>query len=304
MRIGLDIDGGDYTPQESLKAALQFAEDHSDIQLLLFSMESSPDTLLSNVEWIQCEGNIGMHEHPTKAIREKTNAAISKGFQYLAGDKCDAFISAGNSGAVMVGALHYMKTLPGVLRPSIPCLFPRPDGGYNLCLDVGINADCKVEHLNQFAVFGTVYARLLLGVEEPVVGLLNIGEEEGKGNLLAKAAYESLSSNDRIQFIGNIEGRDVLSKKADVIVCDGFTGNILLKFAESFFDVFHGERKVEDEYLNRFNYELYGGTPLLGVAKPVIVGHGISRAPAFDQMLHLARRMIKTDFCKVVESEL
>ncbi|HNC38106.1 MAG TPA: phosphate--acyl-ACP acyltransferase, partial [Chitinophagaceae bacterium] len=168
------------------------------------------------------------------------------------------------------------------------------NGNTGLLLDVGLNADCKPEHLNQFAIMGSVYAQLILGIEKPRTALLNVGEEEGKGNQLAQATYHLLKENKQIHFAGNVEGRDVLQDKADVMVCDGFTGNIILKMAESLFEVGR-QRKIEDEFLNRFNFESYGGTPVLGVAKPVIIGHGISGATAFKNMMVLAQKMIEKD---------
>lgn len=144
-----------------------------------------------------------------------------------------------------------------------------------MILDAGLNADCKPEHLNQFAILGSLYAQYILDIDNPRVALLNIGEEEGKGNILAQAAYPLLKENNQINFIGNVEGRDILLDKADVLVCEGFTGNVILKLAESLYEITHA-KDIRHEYLDRFNFELYGGTPVLGVAKPVIIGHGIS----------------------------
>jgi phosphate acyltransferase len=186
---------------------------------------------------------------------------------------------------MLVGSAHIIKTIEGVLRPSIPTLVPYQTGGIGLLLDVGINADCKPEMLDQFAILGSNYAEHVLKIKNPRVGLLNIGEEEGKGNLLAKSTFPLLKENKYINFIGNIEGRDVLINKADVIICDGFTGNIILKLCESIYDIFNTQRNIKDTYLDHFNYENYGGTPVLGINKTVIVGHGISNASAFANML-------------------
>jgi len=237
---------------------------------------------------------IDMHEHPTKAFREKQKSSIAIGFHLLATGKMDAFISAGNTGAMLVGALFSIKALEGVIRPAISTIVPKINGNTGLLLDVGLNADCKPEQLNQFAIMGSVYAQLILGIEKPRIALLNVGEEEGKGNQLAQAAYTLLKENKQIHFAGNVEGRDVLIDKADVMVCDGFTGNIILKMAESLFEVGR-QRNIDDEFLNRFNFETYGGTPVLGVAKPVIIGHGISGSTAFKNMMVLAQKMIEKD---------
>jgi glycerol-3-phosphate acyltransferase PlsX len=235
-----------------------------------------------------------MHEHPTRALKEKQQSSIAIGFHLLASGKCDAFISAGNTGAMLVGALYSIKAISGVMRPSISTIIPKDNGGTGLLLDVGLNADCKPENLNQFAVLGSLYARHISGIADPRVGLINLGEEEGKGNLLAQATYPLLKENKKINFIGNIEGRDIFKDKADVMVCEGFTGNIVLKLAESIFDITQ-EKGITHEYLERFNFENYGGTPVLGVSKPVIIGHGISHGKAFANMIRLAEKMIESD---------
>jgi glycerol-3-phosphate acyltransferase PlsX len=244
---------------------------------------------------------IEYNESPTKALKEKQQSSIAVGFHLLASGKAGAFISAGNTGAMLVGAMYSIKPIEGVQRPTISTIIPKDNGTTGLLLDVGLNADCKPEHLSQFALLGSLYAQHILGIEQPRVALLNIGEEEGKGNLLAQAAYPLLKENGQINFIGNVEGRDVLLSTADVIVCDGFTGNVILKMAESFYEITH-RKEVKNEYLDRFNFELYGGTPVLGVAKPVIIGHGISHAKAFSNMIHLAQKMIATDLMEKMKA--
>jgi glycerol-3-phosphate acyltransferase PlsX len=257
----------------------------------------------AHIKIVHAEQVIGMHEHPTKALKEKKHSSIAIGFHLLATGKIHAFISAGNTGAMLVGALFSIKALEGVIRPTISSIIPKSDGGTGLLLDVGLNADCKPEQLNQFAIMGSVYAQLVLGIDNPRVGLINVGEEEGKGNLLAQATYPLLKENKHINFIGNIEGRDVLQDKADVMVCEGFTGNIILKMAESLYEISHA-KKVKEEFFERFNFEIYGGTPVLGVAKPVIIGHGISGAKAFMNMIHLAQIMIEKDVMQKMKEEL
>ncbi|MDQ6608559.1 MAG: phosphate acyltransferase PlsX, partial [Bacteroidota bacterium] len=238
-----------------------------------------------------------------KALREKPQSSIAIGFELLAKSKIDAFISAGNTGAMLVGAMYSLKLIEGVLRPTISTIIPKENGGTGLLLDVGLNSDCKPEQLNQFAIMGSVYAQTILGIENPRVALINIGEEEGKGNMLAQGAYPLLKENRHINFIGNAEGRDIFNDKADVLVCDGFTGNIILKLAESFFEITQ-RKAIQHEYLNRFNFENYGGTPVLGVAKPVIIGHGISKAKSFKNMLVLAQQMIEKDILGKLQTEL
>jgi glycerol-3-phosphate acyltransferase PlsX len=177
---------------------------------------------------------------------------------------------------------------------------PKSDGSTGILVDVGLNADCKPEQLNQFAILGSLYASIMMGVNNPTVGLLNIGEEEGKGNALAQATYPLLQQNKQIHFIGNIEGRDILTPKANVIVCDGFTGNIALKLAESIHTIAAERGHSEDAYFKRLHFENYGGLPVLGVAKPVIISHGISTATAFHNSIGLAVQMLETRFCEKI----
>ena len=311
MQIGIDMMGGDYAPLEAVKGVNLYLSGHKifaglvlignkeQIEKLLAEHQVSPD----HISIIHAEQVIGMHEHPTKALKEKQRSSIAIGFHLLASGKIDAFISAGNTGAMLVGAMFTIKALQGVIRPAISSIIPKADGSSGLLLDVGLNADCKPEQLNQFAIMGTVYARHILGIEDPKVGLINVGEEEGKGNVLTQATYPLLKENKHIHFIGNVEGRDLLLNKADVMVCEGFTGNIILKMAETLYEISQ-MKKVENEYFERFNFENYGGTPVLGVAKPVIIGHGISGAKAFMNMIHLAQVMIEKDVMQKMKEEL
>ena len=311
MNIGIDMMGGDFAPLEAVKGVKEYLSGHNiPANLFLIGDEIQIKELLGqhavsleNIKIIPSEEVIGMHEHPTKALKEKKKSSIAIGFHLLASGKMDAFISAGNTGAMLVGALFSIKALEGVIRPTISAIVPKSDGGSGLLLDVGLNADCKPEQLNQFAIMGSVYAQLVLGIDNPKVGLINVGEEEGKGNLLLQATYPLLKENKHINFIGNIEGRDVLQPKADVMVCEGFTGNIILKMAESLYEISQ-QRKVKDDFFERFNFEIYGGTPVLGVAKPVIIGHGISGARAFMNMIHLAQIMLEKDVMQKMKEEL
>lgn len=302
MNIGLDMMGGDFAPLEAVKGTADFLAAHpADVHLTLIGDEAQinshikehpiPSDKYTIVHTTQV---IEMNEHPTKALKEKKDSSIAIGFYLLATGKIDAFISAGNTGAMMVGSLFSIKAIEGVLRPTIGAYMPREDGTLGLLVDVGLNADCKPENLNQFAVLGSLYAQHILNFENPRVGLVNLGEEEGKGNLLAQATYPLLKENTQINFIGNIEGRDLLIDKADVLVCEGFTGNVVLKMAESIYDIVK-RRNIHDEHFDRFNFEQYGGVPVLGVAKPVIIGHGISHATAFKNMIRIAQRMIETN---------
>ena len=302
MTIGLDMMGGDYAPLEAVKGLQLFLLDSdAPATVFLFGDEAVLQPLMQEhaipadrYTIVHAPQVIGMHEHPTKALKEKQQSSIAVGFYFLAQGKIDAFISAGNTGAMLVGSLYSLKSIEGVLRPTISTIIPKDNGQTGLLLDVGLNADCKPENLNQFAVLGSLYAKHILGIHNPRVGLINIGEEEGKGNILAQAAYPLLKENSRINFVGNVEGRDVLIDKADVMVCEGFTGNIILKLAESIYEITH-RKDIHHSYFDRFNFENYGGTPVLGINKPVIIGHGISGARAFQNMLNLAARMVQSD---------
>ena len=311
MNIALDMMGGDYAPAEAVKGVQEYLSgNHSNANLVLIGDEEQLNPLLSSnsieknvYKVVHAPEVIGMHEHPTKALKEKQRSSIAIGFHLLSTGKCDAFISAGNTGAMLVGALYTIKAIEGVLRPTISTIIPKDNGGTGLLLDVGLNADCKPENLNQFAILGSLYARHISGIEDPRVALVNIGEEEGKGNLLAQATYPLLKENKHIHFTGNVEGRDIFLDKADVMVCDGFTGNILLKMAESLFEITH-DKQIRHEYFDRFNFENYGGTPVLGIAKPVIIGHGISRAKAFKNMIALAEKMVEKEVMRKMKEEL
>ena len=295
MNIALDMMGGDFAPLEAVKGVKEFLQDNKEqLQLLLVGDEALlqqhiKDEAVNEGSWkiVHAPQMIEMHEHPTKALKEKTQSSIAIGFHLLATGETDAFISAGNTGAMMVGALFSIKNIEGVSRPVIGAYMPREDGSLGLLADVGLNADCKPENLDQFALLGSLFAEHILKIQNPKVGLINLGEEEGKGNLLTQAAYNLLKKNTQLNFIGNIEGRDILLHKADVMICDGFTGNVVLKLAESIHDITR-RRKIKDEHFDRFNFEMYGGVPVLGVAKPVIIGHGIS---------HSAYRKNKNEFC-------
>jgi glycerol-3-phosphate acyltransferase PlsX len=305
MKIALDMMGGDYAPAEAAKGVASFlnSNHHPDIVVQLLGTQTELTQSLAGlipeadnrIALVHCDEIIGYQEHPVKALKAKPNSSIAVGFGMLAAGKTDAFISAGNTGAMLVGSMFSLKPCEGVLRPTIATIIPRENNKTGLLLDVGINSDCKPENLDQFAAMGTAYAQYILGIENPGTGLLNIGEEEGKGNILVQAAYPLLKENKHIRFVGNIEGRDILDDKADVIVCDGFTGNVLLKLLESLYPITK-RQGISHPYFDRFHFEQYGGTPVLGVEKPVIIGHGVSGQEAFTNMLHLAVKMIETGF--------
>ena len=303
MRIGLDIMGGDYAPQFPLEGvALAINDLPSDAIIVMFgdaeaisSFAAAHNFKRERYEIVGTTQVIDMGESPTKAMSSKPDSSILVGLKHLAADKIDIFISAGNTGAVYVSALYTVKAIEGVLRPAIMTLIPKVSGGHGIILDVGANADCKPEVLYQFGVLGYNYSKYVLNVENPKVGLLNIGSEPEKGNLASQAAYTLLEANERFDFIGNLEGYDLFNDKADVIVTDGFTGNVVLKTAETIYKIMKA-RGIQDEYFDRYDYETYGATPILGLNKPVLIAHGVSSPEAFSQMLDLATQILHSKF--------
>ena len=309
MRIGIDIMGGDFAPKATtLGAILALKEVPSDCRIVLIGDEPMTKSILAEngvdaslFDFIQADQVIEMGEHPTRALSQKPNSSLSIGFQMLKEGNIDAFASAGNSGAMLVGSMFSVKTIPGMNRPAICSYLPKENGGFGVILDVGANADCKPELLVQFAILGSLVAEILFGIKNPKVGLLNIGEEAEKGNLLTQATYPLLKETANINFIGNIEGRDLFNDKADVIVCDGFTGNIVLKLSETFHDMTAG-KGMDAPFFARLNYENYGGSPVLGVNAPVVVGHGISNDIAIKNLILLAKEMVSTNLTEKIKA--
>lgn len=299
MKIGFDILGGDFAPRNCLEGLVMAAKElPKDVKLVLIGDETLARNYFkeqgvdeNQFEYVHTTEVIEMGEHPTKAFSQKPNSTIFLGFKLLKEKKIDAFASSGNTGAMLVGSMFTVKAIPGIVRPCITSVLPKENGGFVIVLDVGTNADCKPDVLYQFGILGNIYAREVYKIREPKVALLNIGEEPEKGNLVAQATHALMKDSKDFNFVGNIEGREIFSDKADVIVCEGFVGNILLKTAEAFYDLIKS-RNRSDEYLDKFNYELYGGTPVLGVNANVLIGHGISSSLAFKNMLILAKDVV------------
>jgi glycerol-3-phosphate acyltransferase PlsX len=302
MKIGLDIMGGDFAPKAAVLGAIEAQKALSaDQKLVLFGDKNQALPFITEAgldpeifEFVHTTEMIGMGEHGTKSVLQKPNSSISLGFQYLKEGKIDSFASAGNTGAMLVGAIFSVKPVPGVIRPAVATNVPKLKSGFGIMLDVGANADCKPEVLAQFGLLGSLYAEHVYNISNPKVGLMNLGEEEEKGNVLTQSTFPILQKSD-INFIGNIEGRDLFNEKADVIVCDGFTGNVMLKLAETFY-ILTLKKGFKDEFFDRFNYEQYGGSPILGVNAPVLIGHGISNPEAIKNMVLLSRTMIESHF--------
>ncbi len=309
MKIGLDIMGGDYAPKNCLDGAIMALEAlPKHVRIVLIGDSEQAKTYIKEqgiaedtFDYVHTTEVIQMGEHPTKAIAQKPNSSVAVGFKLLKENGLQCFASAGNTGAMLVGSMFSVKAISGVIRPCITSILPKINGGYTVLLDVGTNADCKPDVLYQFAILGSIFAKEVYKVENPKVGLLNIGEEPEKGNLVAQAAYSLMKDTKDFNFIGNVEGLEVFEEKADVIVCEGFTGNVLLKTAEAFYSM-SKRRNITDEYFEKFNYELYGGTPILGVNSNVMIAHGKSSAVAFKNLMVLSKDIVEANLNEKIKT--
>ncbi len=292
MRIGVDIMGGDFVPtapiagailaQKQLgdEIALVLVGDQTLIRDELHRQQADPE----NFEIIHAEDTITGSDSPAKAITAKPQSSIVLGLGLMKKNYIQGFISAGNTGAMLIGSIMGLGKIEGVHRPTIGVLFASLKGKPTLLCDVGANVDSKPEALLDFGILGRVYMESMWQVENPKVALLNIGEESSKGPQAVRSAYQLMQDSPQINFVGNVEGWGIYSGQADVIVCDGYTGNILLKFAESLYSVFKS-RLDGDESIETFNFERYGGVPILGVEGISLIGHGISSPSAIAQMV-------------------
>jgi glycerol-3-phosphate acyltransferase PlsX len=310
MKIGLDIMGGDFAPKNCLDGAIMALDLlPADVKIVLIGDTEKAKIYLKKqgvsedkFEFVHATENIEMGEHPTKALAQKPKSSISIGFKLLKENELQCFASAGNTGAMLVGAMFSVKAVPGVIRPCITSILPKINGGYGIILDVGTNADCKPDVLYQFAILGSIFAKEVYKISNPKVGLLNIGEEPEKGNLVAQAAHSLMKDSKDFNFVGNIEGSEVFGDKADVIVCEGFAGNVFLKTAEAFYSMIK-KRDRSDEYFDKFNYELYGGTPILGINSNVMIAHGKSSPLAFKNMIILSKDIVEANLNEKIKTE-
>lgn len=291
----MDIMGGDYAPKAAVLGAIEAHKALSGHQLVLIGDKEAALQILSEANYspdhfgfVHTTEVIGMGEHPTKAIAQKPGSSIALGFKLLKDGGIQAFSSAGNTGAMLVGSVFSVRAVPGVIRPAMTSVIPLLKGGVSVLLDVGANADCKPDMLLQFGILGKLFAQHVYKIAEPRVALLNIGEEEEKGNILTQATHPLMKASDQFNFVGNLETRHVFDDTADVLVTDGFTGNMIIKLAESFY-VVSLKKRIKDEFFDRFNYEQYGGSPILGVNGSVVVGHGISNPEAIKNMVLLSK---------------
>jgi phosphate acyltransferase len=318
-RIAIDAMGGDYAPAEIVAGALR-AQAELGVEVLLVGDPQQIQAQLEQqhsslqLEIVPAEGLIEMHEEPLSGLRRKPKASINVAMDLVKRGRADAAVSAGHSGAAMAAALLRLGRLRGIDRPAIGTVLPtiRADKSV-LILDVGANVDCRPKFLEQFAVMGAVYSKYVLGISDPQVGLLNIGEESSKGNELALRTYTLLEQNPRLSFIGNAEGRDVLSGSFDVVVCDGFVGNVLLKFAEAVGEVLpQGWRGRLGSLLlkpnlrrikQRVDHAEHGGGLLLGVDGICIISHGSSQAPSIFNAIRLAKEAVDNQVLDRIRSQ-
>jgi len=327
VRIAIDAMGGDYAPAEIVAGALR-AKEELDVHILLVGDPQQIEAVIplkSNrlgIEIVPAQDTIGMDEEPLSAVRRKRGASVNVAMDLVKNNQADAIFSAGHSGAAMASALLRLGRLPGIDRPAIGTVFPTIKAGKPvLILDVGANVDCRPKFLEQFAVMGSIYSQYVLGISEPKVGLLNIGEEENKGNEAAVRAHELLRENTQINFSGNAEGRDVLSGEFDVIVCDGFVGNVLLKFAEAVGGVILQILREElpqgirgqigtailkpnlKRVKQRMDHAEHGGALLLGVNGICFIGHGSSQAPSIFSAIRMAKEAVDNQVLERLQSK-
>jgi phosphate acyltransferase len=327
IRIAVDAMGGDMAPETIVEGAVAAAR-HREVQVALVgptatverALAAHPDWRSLGIDVVEAPDVIGMADSPAAALRRKPRSSIRVAADLVASKQVAAFFSAGSTGATVMAAYGAFGMIPGVDRPALATMIPTRQNR-TVLLDVGANAECRPQHLLHFAVMGGVYARVALRVERPRVGLLSIGEEETKGNELTREAHRLLKAAP-INFIGNVEGRDVYSGVADVIVCDGFTGNVALKISEGLVEaveVLLGDelrgtfssqvgyllsRRAFRRFRRRLDYSEYGGAPLLGVSGLAIVGHGRSSAKAVRNAIAMAYRFAASDFVSRIEQEI
>ncbi len=328
MRIVVDAHGGDNAPLEIIKGCCLAVKELEDISILLVGRKNELQQVMTknglpatNIEIVDAPDILTMEDDPTSVLKEKQYSSMAVAFKLLKEDKADAFVSAGNSGAVLVGATLLVKRIRGIKRAALGAVMPSTKGPY-IMLDCGANVECKPEYLDQFGMMGSIYMNRCLGIENPRVALLNNGTEECKGPDLQKQSYQLLKENKNINFIGNIEGREVPLGGSDVVVADGFSGNITLKVSEGWGKLISGALKEMltknlksklaallimseiNAFRKRFDYKEYGGAPLLGICKPVIKAHGSSDAKAFKNAIRQACTFAESGMIREIEKSL
>lgn len=312
MQIGIDMMGGDFAPGSTIGGAILAKESlPGNVNIALIGDQDIIDRYaedhqldLSGISVIHTKDSVGMDDHPLKAFKEKPNAGLFLGQKMLMDGSLDGFCSAGNTGAMMVGAMQIITSIPGIIRPAIAAPVPNMDGTPSIMLDVGLNPDARPDVLYQYGSIGTIYSKLVHGIESPRVALLNVGREESKGNLVTRSAYQLMNESSAYNFIGNIEANEFfVSSRADVIVTDGFIGNMMLKQAEAFYRLI-SIKEVCNGYFEMFNFENFGGTPVLGINAPLVIGHGISNETAVKNMLLHTYEVVGADLVNRIKEEL
>ena len=329
IRVAVDAMGGDHAPSVVVEGAVQAVHKAAgEVEVLLFGPASRLQSELEPhkadalpLRVMDAPQTIGMEEAPAAAVKGKPKSSIHLGLTAHKEGQAEAFVSAGNTGAVMAASLFILGRLPGVSRPAVIGFYPTTKS-FCIVLDVGTNVDVRPEQLLQFAQMGSVYAEQIMGREQPVVALMNIGEEPGKGNEQVKAAYELIQQQPGLNFRGNIEGRDLMHHAADVVVCDGFVGNVMLKLGESMAtampEMVQQEMKrqsltpdgqalvarVLQGVQRPFNYEEFGGAPLLGVGGTVLIGHGGSSARAVEKLILAAAKVARQDVAGAIAAAM
>jgi glycerol-3-phosphate acyltransferase PlsX len=312
MKIGLDVMGGDYAPDAVIQGAVDSLQHLSeDEKLVLIGNES---LILSGLSELSTEPSlfeivnttqvIEMADHPAKSFSQKKNSSIAVGYGMLKSGLIQGFCSAGNTGAMLVGASYTVNVITGVLRPALATQVPSVNGKSSIILDVGLNPDCKPDVLLQYGILGSSYAKYVLGIENPTVGLLNIGEEETKGTPAVKTAFELMREHPGLNFAGNIEGNQLFTDSmTDVIVCDGFVGNVVLKQAEAFHKIYK-LRNLSDSFFDRLDFENIGGTPVIGINANVVIGHGISGRKAIMNMILQTRAVVHANLAQRIKEAI
>ncbi len=326
MKIIIDAMGGDNAPDVPVEAAVR-AVNNENLEIILVGKREIIEEKLTKfsynkekIEIVDCSEVIDNHEEPAKAVKAKKDASVVVAAKLLSEQKGDAMLSMGSTGALLAAGLLIVGRIKGVLRPAIATVIPT-DKGAKLLIDAGANTNCKSQNLLQFAIMGNIYMNKVFGIDKPEVGLVNNGAEEEKGTSLLKESHMLLKENsDKFNFIGNIEGRDIMEGKADVIVCDGFTGNIILKTIEGMGKVVGNNLKAIfsggitkklgallvfkglKEFKKKMDYREYGGAPLIGLKKPVVKGHGSSDVKAAYQAIIQIEKFILGDITKEIEN--
>lgn len=332
IKVALDAMGGDFAPENELLGAISVFDDprcSKNLEIVILGDEAKIKNFLKDKELSKVKFSIvpttqviTMHDDPTESLKTKKDSSLYRGAEMAANKEVDAFVSAGNTGAMLATSTVLMRRIKGVSRPSIATFMPSDNETPTLLIDAGANVDCKPRFLFEFAVMGSVYTKQILGLKAPRIGLLSIGEEDKKGNEQVREAHRMIKEDKNLNFIGNVEGKDVMSGACDVVVCDGFTGNVILKLAESFPKLVksrfkqYADSSVKNKVLAAsampalksvfasFNYENYGGVPIIGVNGVSIVGHGKSSPIAIKNMILKAVETVEKQINAKIEIAL